>query len=80
MIAWIIYVVVGLILFFVLYLAVLGINRGVEAKKINNEEKLKNKSRFSKNISSELRKLKSLYEDGSITKKEFIAAKKKLLS
>tara|TARA_A100001234_G_scaffold204847_1_gene200050 strand:+ start:307 stop:549 length:243 start_codon:yes stop_codon:yes gene_type:complete len=80
MIAWIIYIVVGLILFFVLYLAVLGINRGVKAKKINNKEKLKNKSRFSKNISSELRKLKSLYEDGLITKKEFIAAKKKLLS
>ena len=36
MITWIIYIIVGLILFFVLYLAILGINRGVEAKnKIN---------------------------------------------
>ena len=32
MITWIIYIIVGLILFFVLYLAILGINRGVEAK------------------------------------------------
>ena len=80
MIAWIIYSIVGLILFFILYLAVLGINRGVEAKKINNTEKLKNKFRSSKNISSELKKLKGLYENGTITRKEFTAAKKKLLS
>ena len=74
----IIYVAVGLILFFVLYLAMLGINRGVEAKNLN-----KNNSRNqfrSKNIASELKKLKTLYNDGAINRKEFIAAKKKLLS
>ena len=34
-ITWIIYIVIGLILLFVLYLALLGVNRGVKAKKIN---------------------------------------------
>ena len=38
MIAWIIYIIVAFILFFVLYLALLGINRGVKAKnKINQK-------------------------------------------
>ena len=39
MISWIIYIIVSLILFFVLYLAVLGVDRGVKAKNLN---KLKN--------------------------------------
>ena len=42
MITWIIYIIVGFILFFVLYLAILGIDRGVKAKnanKSNNSEK-----------------------------------------
>ena len=40
MISWIIYIFVSLILLFVLYLAILGINRGVVAKKKNKEYKL----------------------------------------
>ncbi len=78
MLTLIIYVAVGLILFFVLYLAMLGINRGVEAKNLNKKN-LRNQFR-SKNIASELKKLKILYNDGAINRKEFIAAKKKLLS
>ena len=35
MITWIIYIIVAAILFFVLYLAILGIDRGVKAKNAN---------------------------------------------
>ena len=35
MITWIIYIIVAFILFFVLYLAIQGINRGVKAKNAN---------------------------------------------
>ena len=80
MISWIIYIIVGLILFFVLYLAVLGVDRGVKAKNLNKLKNLAIDKRHSKNIAEELKKLKIFYEDGTISKKEFQAAKKKLLS
>ena len=59
-----------------MYLAVMGINRGVKAK---DAIKLKKKLDSPKNITSELVKLKKLYDDGTIDKKEFNIAKKKLL-
>ncbi len=80
MISWIIYIIVSLILFFVLYLAVLGVDRGVKAKNLNKLKNLDIDKRPSKNIAEELKKLKTFYEDGTISKKEFQAAKKKLLS
>ena len=80
MISWIIYIIVSLILFFVLYLAVLGVDRGVKAKNLNKLKNLDIDKRHSKNIAEELKKLKIFYEDGTISKKEFQAAKKKLLS
>ena len=76
MISWIIYIIVGLILFFVLYLAVLGVDRGVKAKNLNKLKNLDIDKRPSKNIAEELKKLKIFYEDGTISKKEFQAAKK----
>ena len=79
MISWIIYIIVGLILFFVLYLAILGINRGVRAKNANKSNNIENKLISKKNISNELKKLKKLYDEGVINKKEFNNAKKKLL-
>ena len=79
MIGWAIYIIVGLILAFVLYLAVLGINRGVKAKNLNKSKNLYNGKKTSKNIVEELKNLKILYKDGTISKKEFQAAKKKLL-
>ena len=79
MISWIIYTIVGLILFFVLYLAILGINRGVRAKNTNKSNNIKSKLISKKNISNELKKLKKLYDEGVINKKEFNNAKKKLL-
>ena len=69
-----------MILFFVLYLAVLGIDRGVKAKNLNKSKNLDIDKKPSKNIAEELKKLKIFYEDGTISKKEFQAAKKKLLS
>ena len=80
MISWIIYFIVGFILLFVLYLAIQGIDRGVKAKNTNKLNNKENKLSTPKNISNELKKLKKLYEDGVINKKEFNVAKKKLLS
>ncbi len=79
MITWIIYILVALILFFVLYLALQGVNRGVEAKNLNKITKSKNNLSSKKSITSELKKLKKLYDEGVISKKEFNLAKKKLL-
>ena len=80
MIAWIIYIIVAFILFFVLYLAILGIDRGVKAKNVNKSNNSKKKLKSTKNITGELIKLRKLYDDGAIDKKEFKIAKKKLLS
>ena len=79
MITWIIYIIVALILFFVLYLALQGVNRGVEAKNLNKITKSKNNLSSKKSVTSELKKLKKLYDEGVISKKEFNLAKKKLL-
>jgi len=80
MITWIIYIIVALILFFVLYLAILGIDRGVKAKSANKSNNSKKKLKSPKDITGELIRLKKLYDDGTINKKEFNFAKKKLLS
>ncbi len=80
MITWLIYILVAFILFFVLYLAILGIDRGVKAKNANKLNNLKKNINSPKNITAELIKLKKLYNDGTIDKKEFNIAKKKLLS
>ena len=69
MITWIIYIIVALILFFVLYLALQGVNRGVEAKNLNKITKSKNNLSSKKSLTSELKKLKKLYDEGVISKK-----------
>ena len=79
MITWIIYIIVALILFFVLYLALQGVNRGVEAKNLNKITNSNNNLSSKKSITSELKKLKKLKDEGVISKKEFNSAKKKLL-
>ena len=80
MISCIVYFVVGFILIFVLYLAILGINRGVKAKSLNKSKNFKDKLSSPKSVTNELKKLKKLYEDGVINKNEFNIAKKKILS
>ncbi len=72
------------ILFFVLYLAFQGINRGIKAKKLNNknhdESKSNNQNSSNKtSITNELTKLNKLHNDGVLNKKQFEAAKKKIL-
>ena len=62
-----------------MYLAILGINRGVKAKN-TNKVNLENKLNSPKKLANEIRKLQKLYDDGVINKKEFNIAKKKLLS
>ena len=76
MIAWIIYIIVAFILLFVLYIAMQGIDRGVKAKNANKSNNSKNKLKSPKNITGELIKLRKLYDDGTIDKKEFNIAKK----
>ena len=60
MITWIVYIAVGLILFFILYLAIQGINRGLKAKNINKSNELKFKSRSSSNTNDDKKKFNSL--------------------
>jgi len=81
MITSIVYILIGLILCFVLYIAFRAINTGMEAKKnnkvlddsnninLNNEEDLVKK----------LTELKELHEKKILSDEEFTAAKKKIL-
>ena len=80
MIANIIYIIVAFILIFVLYLAVKAITRGVEAKSELSKEKEESDIReIKQDLSTEISKLKKMYEDGVITQEEFEKAKEKIL-
>ena len=80
MVTLIIYIIVALILGFIAYIGVLGINRGVQAKNYNKNNRLKNKKKNSNELADEFQKLKKLHDDGVLSKSEFDAAKKKILS
>tara|TARA_B100000941_G_scaffold186803_1_gene134431 strand:+ start:592 stop:834 length:243 start_codon:yes stop_codon:yes gene_type:complete len=80
MVTLIIYIIVALILGFIAYIGVLGINRGVQAKNYNKNSRLKNKKKSSNELVDEFQKLKKLHDDGVLSKSEFNAAKKKILS
>lgn len=56
MISWIIYVIVSLILLYILYLAILGINRGVLAKNMNKKHKSVKGPKLKKNTTNEVKK------------------------
>ena len=73
-----IFILIAFILLFVLYLAVKAITRGVEAKndlKSENETLEDNSS----NLSSELIKIKKLYDEGILNDEEYKKAKDKIL-
>ena len=73
-----IFILVAFILLFVLYLAVKAITRGVEAKndlKSENEISEDNSS----NLSSEIIKIKKLYDEGILSDEEYKKAKDKIL-
>ena len=80
MIAWIIYIIIALILFFILYIASQGISRGLEAKSNNKKDFINSKKNPKKNISNEIKRLKRLHDEGALSNKEFEIAKKKILS
>ena len=79
----IIYLAVFIILAFVLSIAVKAITRGVEAKQIIKEEKNLeiNNDNHKQNLEvvSQLKELKSLYDNGIINENEFKKAKEKIL-
>ena len=81
MLTIIVYLGIACILIFVSYLAIKAISRGIEArsemKKNNNN--IFNKKNNQDNLSSEILKLKKMYEDGVISEEEFKKAKEKLL-
>ena len=67
-----------------LFIASQGINRGIKAKNLNNKNhddpKSNNQNLSSKiSITNELTKLNKLHSDGVLNKKQFEAAKKKIL-
>ena len=73
-----IFILIAFILLFVLYLAVKAITRGVEAKndlKSENEISEDNSS----NLSSEIIKIKKLYDEGILSDDEYKKAKDKIL-
>ena len=73
-----IFILIAFILLFVLYLAVKAITRGVEAKndlKSENEISEENSS----NLSSEIIKIKKLYDEGILSDEEYKKAKDKIL-
>ena len=80
MIALIIYLIVAIILCFILYIAFQGASRGLEAKNNNKKDLINNKNSPKKTISSEIKRLKKLRDQGALSSKEFEVAKKKILS
>ena len=81
MIISIVYIVIGLIFCFVLYLAFRAINTGMEAKKANTG--LENSDKIGldnqEDLIKKLNELKELHEKKILSDEEFIAAKKKIL-
>ena len=77
MITWIIYIIVTLILFFIIYIAIQGASRGLEAKNNNKKDFINLKKSPKKTISNEIKRLRKLYDEGALSEKEFEIAKKK---
>ena len=74
----IIFILIALILLFVLYLAVMSITRGVEAKNDLNSDKETYEDNSS-NLSNEIIKIKKLHDDGVLNDEEYKKAKDKIL-
>ena len=81
MVTSIVYILIGLILCFVLYIAFRAINTGMEAKKANKD--LENSKNISldnqEDLVKKLTELKELHEKKILSDEEFAAAKKKIL-
>ena len=75
------YVLIGLILCFVLYIAFRAINTGMEAKKTNKNLDItkENTPNNQEDLVSKLNELQELHERKILNDEEFAAAKKKIL-
>ena len=76
-----IYILIGLILCFVLYIAFRAINTGMEAKKTNKNLDItkENTPNNQEDLVSKLNELQELHERKILNDEEFAAAKKKIL-
>ena len=76
-----VFVLIGLILCFVLYIAFRAINTGMEAKKANKDLENSDKTSLDnqEDLIKKLNELKELHENKILSDEEFIAAKKKIL-
>ena len=81
MITSIVYVLIGLILCFVLYIAFRAINTGMEAKKANKNLDISKENNLDnqEDLVSKLNELKELHEIKVLNYEEFAAANKKIL-
>ena len=81
MITSLVYVLIGLILCFVLYIAFRAINTGMEAKKANKNLDISKENNLDnqEDLVSKLNELKELHEKKVLNDEEFAAAKKKIL-
>ena len=80
MLTSIVYILIGLILCFVLYIAFRAINTGMEAKKANKDlENSNNINLDNEDLVQKLTELKELHEKKILSDEEFAAAKKKIL-
>jgi len=81
MVTSILYILIGLILCFVLYIAFKAINTGMEAKKANKDLENSNNTSLDnqEDLIIKLTELKELHEKKILSDEEFAAAKKKIL-
>ena len=79
MVTSIVYILIGLILCFVLYIAFKAINTGMEAKKANKDLENSNNTSLDnqEDLIIKLTELKELHEKKILSDEEFAAAKKK---
>ena len=82
MVTSIVYILIGLILCFVLYIAFRAINTGMEAKKANKNLDITKENTLNnqEDLVSKLNELKELHERKILNDEEFAAAKKKILN
>ena len=81
MVTSIVYILIGLILCFVLYIAFRAINTGMEAKKAKKDLENSNNTSLGtqEDLIEKLNELKELHEKKVLSDEEFVAAKKKIL-
>ena len=81
MVTSILYILIGLILCFVLYIAFKAINTGMEAKKAKKDLENSNNTSLDnqEDLIIKLTELKELHEKKILSDEEFAAAKKKIL-